>query len=64
MSSIRVIGNSWHGYGFRTLRRFFDGEMVFLVSAKLRERVAPQYNVVIKAVCVLNVTFFTELQLF
>jgi len=50
-NSIRVIGNSWHGYGFRSLRRFFDGEMVFLVSAKLRERVAPRYNVVISMVC-------------
>ena len=63
LSSIRVVGNGWHGCGVHTMRRFFDGEMVFLVSAKLRERVAPRHNVVIKAICVLNVTFSTELQL-
>ena len=63
MRGVRVIGNSWHDCGFRTVRRFFGGGRVFAIFAKLCEWVMSGHNIVIKRICVLNVTFIAKLNL-
>ena len=62
-SSTGVIRNIWHGCWFRSAHRFFDGGTIFTVSAKLRERIRSENYIIIKAIYVMDVTFFADLKL-
>lgn len=62
-SRIGAIEPPWLACGFRVAHRFFTSGMSLAVSVQLCERVAPGNYVVVEGICVLNVTFFTDLHL-